>query len=403
MAREGLETELRAGISVASNQDKATLNRNIQIKTTGEDYATVSLSVRPIADNLSQQHTMLLISFMDIAAEIAKPKHKRAAKTTELLRVAALEHELKSLRENHQIIIEEQQATNEEFKSTNEELQSTNEEMQSTNEELETSTEELQSVNEELITVNAELQAKIRILDGLQNDMKNLLDSIHIGIIFLDKHLNIRSFTHEALQIYRLSSSDVGRPLNDIKFVSNLICDNLVETAQTVLASLVPYEWTLQISSVQWVMVRIQPYRTLDNFIDGVVITFTDITRRIQASKDALSLANSIVNTVREPLIVLDSALNVVDASHSFYEQFKVDSEQTIGNKIFELGNDQWNIPALRTLLEDVLIKNLDFDNYEVEHDFPHLGHRKMQLNARRINNEENKPALILLSIEVNA
>ena len=401
MAREGLEIELHAAISAANNEGKTTLNRNIQVKTNGE-IITFNLNVRPISDGIEQTKNMLLVSFIDVVSEIAQPKRKRSVKTVDVERIAELEQELLVLRSNYQQITENQQTSNEEMQSTNEELQSTNEEMQSTNEELETSKEELQSVNEELISVNAELQTKIGILNEVQNDIKNLLDSIHVGIIFLDKHLNIRRFTPEATQVYRLVSSDVGRPLSDIKPVNELAYDDLVDSAQTVLSSLIPHERELPIKEGKYIMARIQAYRTLDNFIDGVVFTFTDITLRIQATKSALALANSIVNTVREPLIVLDSTLKVVAASHSFYEQFKVNQKETVGNKIFDLGNKQWNIPALRTLLEDVLLKTLDFDNYEVEHHFPHIGHRKMRLNARRIDSEDNKPALILLSIEVN-
>lgn len=306
------------------------------------------------------------------------------------------------MKENYQVIFEEQQASNEELKSTNEELQSTNEEMQSTNEELETSREEIQSVNEELITVNAELQSKIELLDSMQNDMKNLLDNVNIGIIFLDKFFKIRSFTRESTKIYPLVASDVGRLLNDIKFVDQINSDDLMQAAHNVLETLVPHERELQISANAWVMARIQPYRTLDNYIDGVVLTFTDITMRIQASKDALKLAQSIVDTVREPLLVLDHTLHIVAASHSFYAAFAVLPESTIGIKIEELGNHQWNIPALRKLLKAVLMQDETFNDYVVEHHFPTIGHRKMRLNARRIVSIANEPQLILLSIEVN-
>lgn len=401
MAREGLEMELRAAIYTAANEEKSTINREMQVKTNGE-FTTVSLSVRPLPNSLGDKQNMLLVSFMDIASEVSKPRRKRTTKTVELERIDELERDLMYLKENHQVIIEEQQASNEELKSTNEELQSTNEEMQSTNEELETSKEELQSVNEELITVNAELQTKIEMLDTMQNDMKNLLDNINIGIIFLDKHLNIRSFTREVVHIYRLVPSDIGRPLNDIKLVSDVGGDDLIQSAQKVLASLIPHDRELQIGTSAWMMVRIQPYRTLDNFIDGVVFTFTDITARVQAEKESVRLANSIVNTVREPLLVLDAALKIAAASQSFYTQFRVKAEETVGRMIFELGNHQWNIPALRTMLEEVLTKNKDFDDYVVEHNFPTIGHRKMRLNARRIIGEKNVPSLILLSIEVD-
>ena len=215
---------------------------------------------------------MLLVSFQEVAnAQSEKPatktpaakgkaaRGKAVAVSAEQLRIEELERELAYTKENLHATIEEQQASNEELKSTNEEMQSTNEELQSTNEELETSKEELQSVNEELVTVNAELQNKIEQLAGMQNDMKNLLDNINIGTIFLDDTLNIKRFTREAVQVYRLVASDVGRPLGDIK--SNLKDDDLLADAQAVLDSLVPREREVRTAGGAWYLARIQPYR----------------------------------------------------------------------------------------------------------------------------------------------
>ncbi len=280
-------------------------------------------------------------------------------------------------------------------------MQSTNEELQSTNEELETSKEELQSVNEELVTVNAELQNKIEQLAGMQNDMKNLLDNINVGTIFLNDSLNIKRFTREAIRVYRLAASDVGRPLGDIK--SNIEGDDLLADAQAVLDSLVPREREMRTKSGDWYLTRIQPYRTLDNVIDGVVLTFTDISKRIQAEtamQEAREFAESIVDTVREPLLVLDASLKVISASRAFYQKFKVAVEDTMGRQIYELGQRQWNIPKLRELLETILPRDKVFDGFEVEHDFPAIGKRKMLLNARKVSGKAGGAELILLAIE---
>ena len=399
MAREGLELELRAALHVAVSEGSPTLNREMQVKTNG-GYTTISLSVRLLAGPVGDQN-LLLVSFQDIASPATKPGRKRVAKPAERGRIEELERDLAYLKESNQSIIEEQQASNEELKSANEELQSTNEELQSTNEELETSKEELQSVNEELITVNSELQTKIEQLVGMQNDMKNLLDNINVGIIFLDRHLMIRSFTRDAVRVYRLVSSDVGRPLTDIRSV--VPGDDLLPAAQTVLESLIPYERELHINGDTWMLARIQPYRTLDNMIDGVVLTFADITSRINAivTQEALTLTEDIVNTVCEPLIILDGTLKVVSASRSFYREFQVTPEETVGHEIYELGDREWDIPDLRRLLESILPNNQSFNDYVVEHDFPVIGHRKMLLNARRIIGKASGPQLILLSMEV--
>lgn len=401
MAREGLEQGLRNAIYAAATEGAATLNRELLVKTNG-GFSTISLSVRPLP-NSDRSHNLLLISFQDVATPVVKAVRKRAAKPAEQSRIEELERDLAYLKETHQASLEEQQASNEELKSSNEEIQSTNEELQSTNEELETSKEELQSINEELITVNSELEAKIEQLAEMQNDMKNLLDNINIGIIFLDRHLKIRSFTSGAVSIYRLVASDAGRPLTDIRSVPE--GDDLLVAAQVVLDSLIPYEREIRINEDTWILARIQPYRTLESMIDGVVLTFTDITARFKdlATQSALSLAEGIVDTVREPLIVLDGELKVISASQSFYQQFQVKPEVTVGRQIYELGNGQWNIPALRTLLEDILPSDNVFEDYVVEHDFPVLGRRKILLNARRIISKINEPSLILLSMEVRS
>ncbi len=222
--------------------------------------------------------------------------------------------------------------------AANEELQSTIEKLQSTNEELETSREELQSLNEETISVNAELNARVEQLTRLQNDMRNLLDNVSSGSLFLDHHLVILVYTPAAVKVYRLIASDVGRPLSDI--ASNLVgadpSTDLHADLQTVLDTLIPIEREVRTSDGPWYLARIQPYRTLDNAIEGVVLTFTPVNEFMLASEAvqramselatvlqastqlARELAEGIVDTVVEPLIVLDGGLQVVSASRSF-------------------------------------------------------------------------------------
>ncbi len=402
MAREGLELELRSAINVAANEEMPTLGREIQVKTNG-GFTTVGLSVRLLPDPAGDQN-LLLVSFQDIVSlTTVKTGRKRVAKPAELSRIEELERDLAYQKESNQAAIEEQQASNEELKSTNEELQSANEELQSTNEELETSKEELQSVNEELITVNSELHAKIEQLANMQNDMKNLLDNISVGIIFLDQQLMIRSFTRDAVRVYRLVASDVGRPLNDIKSV--VAGDNLLPAAQSVLESLIPYEQELDLGNGTWILARIQPYRTLDNMIDGVVLIFTDITVRIKAiaTQDALKLAQGIVSTITEPFIVFDGNLKVISASNTFYQTFQLTPEETVGHEVYEFGSRQWDTPGFHEFMEAIKIHGKTFEKYELAYDFPSIGYRKMLLNARRIVGKVGEPELILLSIDITS
>ncbi|MBM2837978.1 MAG: putative sensor protein [Deltaproteobacteria bacterium] len=256
-------------------------------------------------------------------------------------------------------------------------------------------------MNEELLTVNSELQAKIEQLAGLQNDMKNLLDNTNIGTIFVDENLAIRRFSREAVKVYRLLTSDTGRPLSDIK--SNIDGIDLVEEAQAVLASLVPREKEVRTTANDYYLVRVMPYRTLDNVIAGVVLTFTEITRLKKVEDEirvAKAYAENIVDTVREPLIVLDSELKVLSASRVFYQTFKLLPGDAIGRYLYDLGNRQWDIPKLRELLGTILPKETSFDNLEIEHDFQGVGRRKLLMNARCMIEKTGHPQLILLAME---
>ena len=404
MAREGLQRDLRSAIQNAAAQKRPSVVKGLPVRTNGGIHC-VDLTVRPLADPDATRE-LLLISFQDTELK-PQEKRKSAKRVTgkgESTRVAELEQELAYAKESMNATIEEMQATNEELKSTNEEHQSTNEELQSSNEELDTSKEELQSVNEEIVTVNAELQAKIVILNDIQNDMKNLLENISIGMIFLDIQLAIKRFNREATKVFRLAPSDEGRPLADIR---SLILDvDLITDAQAVLDSLIPLEREVKTTSNEWFQVRIIPYRTLENVIDGVVMTFSDITilktveSQIQFASD---YSQNIIDTIREPLLVLDSKFEVISASRAFYKTFHVNPEETVGKVLFTLGDHQWNFPQLRELLESVLQKRQLFENFIVDHNFPGIGQMNILLNAQMIIGRKGAPHLILLAMEVIA
>jgi two-component system CheB/CheR fusion protein len=407
MAREGIKYELRSGLHHVVTRAKERRYRGLQVKTDG-GYETVNLSVKPLAQSKENQ-SLVLVAFEEVSPEKPPPKRKRRGPQGEpQRRIQELEQELAYTRESHQATVEELQAANEELKSTNEELQSTNEEFQSTNEELETSREELQSVNEELVTLNSELQAKIDQLSRTENDMKVLLDSTNIGIIFLDRSLRIKRFTSEATKVFSLIPTDIDRPIHDIR--STALYDDIEKDAQAVLETLQPRENEIQSKDGKWYLMRIIPYQSAEGMIDGVVITFTDTTeiRRTdralsqeKITETALRLAESIVNTVREPLLVLDDELRVICANRSFYNAFGVVKEETEGRLVYELGDRQWDIPELKTRLSEVLSLSSAFDDFAVEHDFPGVGRKELRLNARKIGREvgADRP-MVLLAIE---
>lgn len=396
MAREGLEIELRTALRECFHKDIEVKRHGVRIRGNGQPVY-VDLTVTKIHEP-EPIRGLLLVTFQPTAPAVSEseeaqrqPEHARQES-----RVEQLERELRYMKESHQTTLEELETTNEELKSTNEELQSTNEEMQSTNEELETSKEELQSLNEELTTVNAELQTKVDDLSHANDDMQNLLNGTDIATVFLDEDLNIKRFTERVKELFMLRETDVGRPIYEL--ASNLKIVDLVGDCRQVLKTLVSKEVEITANNGGSYLMRILPYRTGENVIDGLVLTFIDITR-IKAGETATAYFLSIVDTVREPLVVLDTGLHVVSANRAYYQTFHATPEQTQGERVYELGGGKWNIPKLRERLENVVKKDMGFEDYEVELDLPKLGKRKFLLNARRLEQAKGLPDRVLLAI----
>ncbi len=275
MAREGLRYELTAAFQKAVRQKDAVILKGVQVRNDGGMQA-VDVTLQPIAEPEALRGTVMIV-FTDLGAPVEKTAPGKISKASvHGTRIAELEQEIEQARHELQTTREEMQTSQEELKSANEELQSTNEELQSTNEELTTSKEEMQSMNEELQTVNNELQAKLDELSRAGNDMKNLLDSTDIATLFLDEGLKVRRFSKRTSQIIKLIPGDTGRMITDI--ASDLVYSGLAEDAREVLQALVPREKEVSGGEGRWFLVRIMPYRTLENRIDGVVITFADIT-----------------------------------------------------------------------------------------------------------------------------
>lgn len=400
MAREGLKFELNSSIQNAISKKSEIVVEGLRVKNNG-GHIFINLNVKPL--ELETTKGLLIVSFEEVSVDKngKKDKMKLNMVTKGDERIRELESELNLTKERLNVTIEEMKSSNEELRSANEELQSMNEESQSTNEELETSKEELQSINEEMVTVNNELQMKIDELTQATDDMNNLFNSTEIAIIFLDRDLNIRRYTKEATNLIKMIESDVGRPFSDI--ATNLKYDNFTDDIQQVMDMVTFKETEIETEDGKWFQTRIMPYKTFKNVIDGVVITFNNITERkeqITDALDALELADSVVQTVREPLLVLDSKMKVVSANRSFYQTFKVTPENTIGKNLYIMGDRQWDITSLRNLLEDILPKKADLKDFVVEDDFPNIGHKKIILNARQIYQKGKGTSMILLAME---
>jgi two-component system CheB/CheR fusion protein len=288
MARPGLRTDLTAAIRSVATNNMEVVRKGVSVEHNG-GHITIDLTVKPVIEHSALRGLMMVI-FKEIApAAKEKSAMKQTRGRTKNADFETLEQELRHTRENLQTTIEELETSNEELKSTNEELQSTNEELQSANEELETSKEELQSLNEEASTVNAELQGRIDELGQTNDDMKNLLDSTQIATIFLDLDLCVRRFTPKAVEIIPLSGIDAGRPIKH--FATSLIDTDLAEYAHNVLEDLGMREKEVRSKDGACYRMRVRPYRTTNNVIDGVVITFEDITalKETQAALNELN------------------------------------------------------------------------------------------------------------------
>ncbi len=404
MAREGLQYDLAAALREASMPENEEVVRpGIRVKTNG-DFTLVDVTVKRINSHEALQglFQVTFVSASETPPRFAKKK-KRAGAPPTVKSTTKVITELEYTKQRLQHTLEEVQTVNEELKSTNEELQATNEESQSTNEELETSKEEMQSLNEELLTVNAQLQIKIEDLDVINDDLHNLLNSLDIATIFLDNDLQIKRFTPTVKRVINLIPSDVGRPLEDL--VTKFQDDGFMDEAKDVLQTLVFREHEIRTMDGEWYFRRIIPYRTTKNTIDGLVMTFLNITNVKQAEIHAIEAqvyADSLFQTVREPLLVLDGELCVISANKAFVETFKLSLELIVQQRVYDIGDGMWNIPALRQLLEEVLPDNKLFEDFRVEWDFPTIGKHGFLLNARRVERATDLTPLILLAMEVS-
>ncbi|MEP1080129.1 ATP-binding protein [Leptolyngbya sp. PL-A3] len=414
LLRDGLLVEVRAAIYQAQRQEVPVTKHGLHMEegdsrseTLREHSRIVSLQVIPFKVPMTEESRFLVLFEDAPPASSPSPIYsdlpqgdleREIARLREEL--AAASQERAATQEYLQAIIKDQEHTNQDLKVANEEILSSNEELQSTNEELETAKEEIQATNEELNTTNAELRSRNGELHQVNNDLTNLLASINIPILMLTNDLRIRRFTPMAQRLFNLIPGDAGRPLSDIR--ANLNIPDLESLLLEVLETLSVKELEVQTQGGHWYTLRIRPYRTTENQIDGVVLVLLDIDalkRSAVTLEAARNYAEAIVETVQMPLLVLESDFRVNTANRTFYDTFHVAPPETAQTLLFELGNGQWNIPGLRLLLEDILTNDTSLQNFEVEHDFERIGHKVMLLNAWRVV-QAGETQRILLAIE---
>ena len=407
MAKDWLLFPLRSALEEAKKENKTIRKEKISVEHDAE--RSVDLVVIPLK-NLAE--SCFLVLFDDCSQIDRKALRDRTPKeflsdAKESVRISELAFQLSDTREYLLAIQEQHEATTEELQATSDEAHSSNEELQSINEELETSKEELESANEELATVNDELMYRNSELNVLNNDLVNFHDSVKLVVVLLGSDLAIRRFSPQAEKQFSLIGTDVGRPIGHIRHQlltpDGLAPIDLEALCIGVIQSGVEKELEIVDSAGRWFSLRLRPYITPDKKTDGAVLLMIDIDelKRSQHAVDAArDYAENTVDTVRDPLLVLNAQLCVESANRSFYRAFHVSPAETIGTFIYDLGNRQWNIPRLRELLEDVLPQSTSIEAFQVEHDFEQLGRRTMLLDARRILDPQRKTKQILIAIE---
>jgi two-component system, chemotaxis family, CheB/CheR fusion protein len=400
LLREGLLPGVHAAITKAASERAPARQENLQVKV-NDSFRSVTVEVIPISGIRRNEAGFLILFIEPASLTIAPPKFSQAGSESEVAisvtaeqQIERLQQELAGVRDYLQSVIERQEAANEDLQSANEEVQSANEELQSVNEELETSKEEIESSNEELATLNDELNNRNLELNLLNNDLNNIFDNVETPLMLVGRDLRIRRLTKYAEKTLHLSAADLGRPIAHLQL--GALVPDLESLLKGTIDNVVGVEREFRDHLERWFSLRIRPYKTLDNKIDGAILVLVDI----DTIKRAKRLAEDIVATTREPLIVLDADLRIQTASRSFYQLFQLTPDTTANRFLYELGHGQWNNPNLRQRLQQILQKDEGFSDYLLEQEFQDLGRRIMLLNARRLAQDEERKPLILLAIE---
>ena len=408
MARKGLLVDLRTAIYQAQAQNATVRKAAVSVEWGGRS-TLVNLEVMPFQPQAVETRFFLVVleeaaptalNFSTLTSQSGEPGDLDPENERLRQALVTANQEKNAAQAHLQSLIQEQESLNQDLKIANEEILSSNEELQSTNEELETAKEEIQATNEELTTTNEELRSRYFEQNLVNNDLTNLLASINIPVLMLANDLQIRRFTPTAQGLFNLIPTDIGRPFSDIR--STLDVPDLEQMILQVIDTLHTKEQEVQTESGYWYTLRIRPYRTTENMIDGVVMVLIDIDalkRSARTLEEARNYAETIVETVQTPLVALDADFRVNKANRSFYETFEVSSSEKSKSSLFELGNGQWNIPKLRSILEDILVSDVELENFELEHLFEQIGQKTMLLNACKLE-PEDEALMILLSIE---
>ncbi|WP_218079317.1 chemotaxis protein CheB [Anthocerotibacter panamensis] len=398
IVHQDLLLDVRTAIHQVQKNNQAVQKKNLQIRE-HDKIRYVDLDVLPFKAPTDERYFLVLLKDSVSPSLLQTTDHPtQSRKNFQDREINLLRQELSTTKEHLQSIIEEQEGTNQDLKAANEEILSSNEELQSINEELETAKEEIQASNEELNTINDELNHRNQDVNQINNDLQNLIDSVNIPILILSLDLCIRRFTPTAGNIFNLIPGDVGRPFRDIKI--NLHIPNLEELLHSVVRNGSFAVQEIQDSDHHWYDLRIRPYQTMEGRVDGAIIMLIDIDLLKRNAEDlsaARDYAAAIVETIREPLIVLNQDLRVQRANRAFYEMFQLTPEAAEQQYFFALGQGQWNIASLR----EYLAGGTRMEDFEVTQVFDQIGQKTMLLRINSILNPRTAPMILLAITDI--
>jgi len=399
MARDGLLHGLQTALYGARMADKPVRKEGLRVHSHGQ-VREVDVQIMPLQLPGESRHYLVLFEEAATRAEDAEASPAVALSSTENGQLRQLQDELAASREYLQSIIQDLEAANEELQSANEEILSSNEELQSTNEELDTAKEELQSTNEELNTVNEELHGRNDELSRVNSDLVNLLGCVEIAIVIVGADLSIRRFTPMAEKVLNLIPTDIGRPISQIK--PNIECPGLEKMITRVIDTVTIQDLNVRDGDGNWYSLRIRPYKNVENKIDGAVLALFDIASRRNGLelRQARDTNRALLETLRQPVLLLDGHLRVQAANRAFLRHFEQSHESLLHRGIFEAAGGVWDTTSMRTLLQDLLPRRGHVEDFTLEQVFPGLGRRRLTLNASHVEGFEPSASLVVLALE---
>jgi two-component system, chemotaxis family, CheB/CheR fusion protein len=399
LAREDIRSEIGRLLAKARNEDDPVQSAICQERT-GKKMRSVRLEVRRIASQAGQGSSYMVLFFapaFDLSETVGRARHNRLLRRepkADLMDLQRLNQELEATSRRMQLIIDERDSANQDLVSANEEIQSSNEELQSINEELETSKEELQSGNEELITLNEELLNRNRELNRLGDDLSNLLSSMKIPILMLDEQTCIRRVTETAEALFHILPSDIGRPVGDIRTALNI--GGLEPLARRVMATLRAEEIELQDVKGHWHLLRVRPYRTSGNRIEGTVLALIDIDQ----IRRAREFADSIIESVKIPLLLLGNDFKIKLTNFAFRSMCGLKEGEHKDKLLFEICGGSWNLPELQKALVRLVKSEEEIEFLEVEQKSERSETKILSIDARRVQPDgENQILLGVMDI----